>query len=482
MRIKGAILLLAAAVALMGSGGSLYASCGSLVIAHGTSGTTSFVNCGTAPIAFAWTHKFGVQRVLAALTVNTSTPAGHDSGANQTQQDQMFVPGAAPGQWFGVSDFGNPGWNGCAFVVPDQAASVCTGAVDPPVLDYALAGVDPAAPNIARLAVLSVDFNEFFGSYVLDQAGAAAGDGDPCSGDAFQFRDTDVSCMPIPAPVVAGAVPGTCSVTGCNVNVTIPDVTSLVANALVDDCNVAEDKATNCPRNLYQGRALLFRHGACTRSTGQALDQKTWVYPAPPASGTLATNGQFFRYAPQDANLNGIQDGAEVTFAPVVFTGTTVQTANIRVPAVAGANDCIFFALGILLDAGGGNLGTSVGESAISPLVSIDVNPVRAGDGTPVTDVVGTINANKSQGKGTVSWSTGIETITSGFNVIGTKKGGGNETKLNASIIPAKEGTTGKGADYTVTFDASQLKGSSSIYIEIVRTDGSKERFGPASF
>jgi len=342
--------------------------------------------------------------------------------------------------------------------------------------------------------VLSVDFNEFFGAHVLDNAGGPAGDGDPCGGDAFSSNPVDVSCSAIPVPAVTGVVPGSCSSTGCSISLAIGDVSALVADSMLDDCNVAEDKATNCPRNLYQGRVLLYKHGACTAGTGAGPDRRAWVYPASPATGTLAVAGNFTVYSVEDGNLNGVLDAGEdgtgggvvnSALDPFVIPGTTTASTSVRVPAVAGASDCIYFALGIQVDAGGQSVNpptnTIFGEKAISPVVSVDTVPVRAGTGTPVTDVVGSINASKSQGKGTVIWSTGIETMTAGFNVIGTKKNGG-ETKLNGSLIAAKEGTTGKGASYTATFDAAQLKGSTSVFVEIVKTDGSKERFGPASF
>ena len=117
----------------------------------------------------------------------------------------------------------------------------------------------------------------------------------------------------------------------------------------------------------------------------------------------------------------------------------------------------------------------------LSPEVSVNPTPVFAGNATPVADLITTIHASKRQGKGTVDWETGIELTTAGFNVIGVGKNG-MERKLNGSLIAAKEGTTGRGASYSATFDAGQLKGSSSVFVEIVKLDGSRERFGPADF
>jgi hypothetical protein len=503
MRTKAVLILLAGAVLFAMPGPSVYASCatgGPLV--HNLTGTTYFNNCGPAPIAFAWGHKTAVQRIIAANNTNSGTVAGMDSGNRQTFDEAMFLMTVdtggtpIPGAYQGQTDFGNPNWDGCGQVAAEGGVnSPCTGFPDWGPLNYALAGVDPATPNIAKVALLSVDWNEFFGAWVLDNAGAPAGDGDPCVGDAFQFNPAPVDCQPIPIPAITGT--GACSAAGCNISIGSPDIGSAIASSVLDDCAVAETDALNCPRNLYQGRILVFKKGACTPSTA-AGNRRTWVYPAAPATGSLTVAPDFTIFSLEDTNLNGVLDANENDGAatppndnangrldPFIIPGTAAANTSIFVPAVPGATDCIFLGMGYQFDQGGGCVNpptcTIFGESVVSPMVSVNTIPIRSGSGTPVTDVVTTIRASKSQGKGTVSWETGIESATSGFNVIGTKKGGG-ETKLNGSLIAATEGTTGKGASYTVTFDGGQLKGSTSVYVEIVKTDGSKERFGPASF
>lgn len=501
MRTKAVLILLAGAALLALPGPNLYASCAAGgPISHNLTSTTWFSNCGPSPVAFVWGQKTSSQRIIGANQTNAGTVAGHDSGNRQTLDEAMFLQtldtggNPIPGAYQGQTDFGNPSWDGCGQVAV-EAASICPGVTDWPPINYALAGSDPATPNIARLAVLSVDWNEFFGAWVLDNAGAPAVDGDPCVGDAFSFKDTPVQCMDIPIPAITGT--GACSAAGCNISIGSPDIGSRIAQSVLDDCLVAEDKALNCPRNLYQGRILVFKHGACTPSAA-AGNRRTWVYPASPATGTLTVAPDFTIFSLEDTNLNGILDANENDGAatppndnangkldPFIIPGTAAANTSIFVPAVPGATDCIFFGMGYQFDPGGGCVNPPTcnifGESVVSPMVSVNTNPVRAGSGTPVTDVVTTIRADKSQGKGTVTWETGIEMTTSGFNVIGTKKGG-QETKLNGTLIAAKEGTTGKGASYSVTFDGGQLKGSTTVYVEIVKTDGSKERFGPASF
>jgi hypothetical protein len=233
---------------------------------------------------------------------------------------------------------------------------------------------------------------------------------------------------------------------------------------------------------------------SASTSASAAFDRRSWIYPPAPPSGSLVVAGNWMIYSQEDANLDGLltagEDGTHGgtvngILDPFIVAGTAAATPTVFVPAVNTATDCIFFALGIGMDtnklAVDPPTNSIFGDIVISPVVSVNGNPIHVSTGTPVSDVVTVITASKSQGKGSVNWETGIEMTTSGFNVIGTKKNGG-ETKLNGSLIAAKEGTTGRGATYTVTFDAAQLKGSSSVFVEIVKTDGSKERFGPASF
>jgi len=503
MRTKGVVLLFAGMMVLAIPAGSLYASCPNAPIQHNFGGTTWFQNCGPSPIAYAWMHKRGVQRVINTGGGSGNTASGHDSGRNQTLPEGMFLQtndtngNPIPGAYQGQSDFANPNWDGCpqkpeffeVAAIPDQC-----GTTDYAPLNYVLAGVDPLFPNVAKVAALSVDYNQLLGAWLLDHAGAPPISPFDCAGATFQFNPAPVDCLPIPVPQITGT--GACSAAGCNIGIGAGDVSALVGNSILDDCAVAESADVNCPRNLYQGRVLVFRHGACTPATGDAFDRRTWIYPVSGTNLNVAPN--FTQFSLEDGDLDGVldpnendganppADNANGRLDPFVIPGTAVASTSIFVPAVPGAPDCIFLGMGILLDAGGGIVNpptnTIFGESVVSPIVSLNNNPIRAGSATPVSDLVTTITATKlPQGKGKVDWSTGIEMTTSGFNVIGTKKGGG-EVKINASLIEAQEGTTGKGASYSVTFEPGQLKGSSSVYVEIVKTNGSKERFGPASF
>lgn len=492
MRLKwsrGISLMAVAAMISMIPSGQAMANCTNQGLATINGLTNHFVNCGPAPTTFIWFHGRGIQGVIGAEnTANQgNTPSGHDSANRSGIVDGTFSEFGAPGEYYGGGDMGNQGWDGCIQNIPD-GISTCNGGQNYGVQDYVMAGVDPAFPNIARMVAVSVDFNEVLLGWVLDNAGAPVADGDFCVGDALSGNPNMMSCNPIPAPAITGSSP---VAGGVNINLGIGATDGI---EILDDCLIAEDKATNCPRNLYAGRVVVYRHGGCTAAQSATLDRRAFVYPASPATGTLAITDRWIVYSVEDGNLNGILDAGEdgtnggvvnAALDPFIVAGTNQASTTIRVPTVAGATDCIFLGVAIGLDNNKLSVNpptnTIFGEMVLSPMVSVNPNPVRSGTGTPVADLVTVIHANKSQGKGTVDWETGIEMSTAGFNVIGTKKGG-QETKLNGTLIAAKEGTTGKGASYTVTFDAGQLKGSSTVYVEIVKTDGSKERFGPASF
>jgi hypothetical protein len=122
---------------------------------------------------------------------------------------------------------------------------------------------------------------------------------------------------------------------------------------------------------------------------------------------------------------------------------------------------------------------TLYGEVVLSPMVSVNPAPIVIGGVTLAPDVIADLTATKFPGGATVEWVTDSERMTAGFNVFGVKRGG-RELRLNPTLILAKEGTSGRGAGYFASFVAGQLKGCASIYVELVGTDGSRKRFGPA--
>jgi len=452
---------------------------------HGLS--SSFEQCGPSAVGFGWFHGRAVQRIIGADNVfNSNQASGHDSGLSQ----DIFLPGPnggpANGSYVGDPDFNNPGWDGCIANIPENSSG-CGGSINWGVLNIVITGVEPEAPNVARMAVLSVDFNQFFLTHILDNAGALAVDGDPCGGDGLSFLPNPVYCTPIPVPEITGTSHDT---GGANISLQIGSTAGI---PILDDCLIAEDRAINCPRNLYVGRVLMYKRGACTPGAASGFDRRVWVYPAAPASGTLNVVPNWQVFSNEDGNLNGVLDAGEDgthggavngALDPLIIPGMDPANASAFVPLFTLTTDCLYFALTVGLDANHSAINppanTLLGEMVLSPEVSVNPTPIHYSS-ISVGDLITSIRASKRQGKGTVDWETGIELTTAGFNVIGVANNGA-ERKLNGSLIAAKEGTTGRGASYSATFDAGQLKGSISVLVEMVKLDGSRERFGPASF
>jgi hypothetical protein len=456
---------------------------------HGLS--SSFEQCGPNAVGFGWFHGRAVQRIIGAYDLaNTRNQAsGHDSGPNQTIADNIFLNGPnggpANGSYVADADFLNPRWDGCISNIAERPSG-CAGPTNLGVLDFVISGVVPEAPNVARMALLSVDFNESFGTHIFDNAGAPAVDGNPCGADAFSFLPYPVICTPIPVPAILGS-----STVGSNVLLGIGATSDI---PLLDDCLIAEDRTINCPRNLYVGRVLMFRHGACDLGAADSFDPRVWIYPPSPAYGTLNVLPNWSVYSIEDANLNGLLDPGEDgshggvvngMLDPFIIPGTDATNIIVYTPVVPGASDCIFFALAIGLDSNHLAIdppaNTLFGEMVISPEVSFNPLPYWPHNGTPVADQVTTIQANKTRGTATVDWETAAELATAGFNLIAVKNNG-SEWKLNDSLIAAREGTTGKGGSYGVSYDVVSLKGAHAVFVELVKLDGSKERFGPADW
>jgi hypothetical protein len=487
---KSVRIVLVAVLGLATAVGAARASCLSLPIQHGLV-STSFEQCGANAAAFVWFHGRGVQRIISdGGFYSGNTPAGHDSGRNQTLADYVMLEGlngAANGSYYGQTDYANPYWDGCILNIPENPLG-CGRGQDYGVLDYVISGVDPLSPNVARIALLSVDFNEFFQFYALDNAGAPAVDGDACVGDPFSFLLVPVNCAPIPAPTL---VSSSGDDLGVNVTLGLGDTSGL---PILDDCAIAETRSTNCPRNLYAGRVLVYKRGTCAVGEVSTFDRRVYLYPPAPAFGTTAVDANWRMLSPEDQNYNEVLDAGEDgsngglvngQLDRILASGTSPTTLSFRVSRVHDSLNCLYFGMAIGLDANHLNIdpppSTLFGEMVLSPMVSVNPAPVMIGAEAPTPDFITDLTATKTSGGVKVQWITPSENATAGFDVLGLKKNG-RENLLNSTLIPAKEGTTGRGALYSVTFDSGQLKGCKSIAVELVGTDESRTRFGPVGF
>lgn len=89
------------------------------------------------------------------------------------------------------------------------------------------------------------------------------------------------------------------------------------------------------------------------------------------------------------------------------------------------------------------------------------------------------LKALRNAGNVGISFKTTTEIGLAGFNIIAS--GNGKELKLNAALI-APRGSNGGGAAYTLDFRIGEFKGSRSVIVESVLTNGTTLRSGSASF
>ena len=81
------------------------------------------------------------------------------------------------------------------------------------------------------------------------------------------------------------------------------------------------------------------------------------------------------------------------------------------------------------------------------------------------------------KGSGTLDWRTRFETNVAGFNVVTLDTRG--RAQQNTAIIPCEECITGNGHVYE--FIIPKHKSGHSIFIEMLRSNGTVQVFGPAA-
>jgi hypothetical protein len=97
---------------------------------------------------------------------------------------------------------------------------------------------------------------------------------------------------------------------------------------------------------------------------------------------------------------------------------------------------------------------------------------------TQVLDARIRFSPPRAKRKEFVEWSTDQEAALSGFNLIALSPGG-QRRQLNTEPIDCAECTTGRGHSYSILLDAPGA--SRAIYIEVLYLDGHSELFGPAA-
>jgi putative metal-binding protein len=335
-----------------------------------------FTGCGETAYAFFWRHQHAVQRLVSGSLLEG--PAGADSGSSSTVADYVMTPGAVPGDYFGNTDWSNAGTDGCILNSPESDIGCGTGQPSPPVHDFVLAGRMTSDPATALAAVVSVDFNEMFQLWILDNAGAPSVDGNACGGDAFSYKTPpEIPCAAIPRPVFNTV---SCDAQACTVNLSVAP--SQVP--ILDDCDVAESRALNCTgpagdrRDLFVGRQLFFKKASCLTPPA---DTRTYIMTPTPSPGTITPN--FIAYSVEDANLNGSLDPGEDgsnggtvngRLDPYILTGNAAETRTVSIPVSLIPDACVYLGVGLALD----RLPVAPGEPVVTPLVSMNTTPLRA--------------------------------------------------------------------------------------------------------
>lgn len=476
-RILGLALVISVAGFLATTPG--HANCAAPVGVYlGFSGNGYVGSCGDVPYFYWWGHQAGVQNVMNP-NGTVAGVFGNDSGYMSTLADNWIIPEGSgiPQSYQWYQDFNNYGGDGCPLLKTEADISCANGSTPtPPAVDMVVAGYDLANPLVGKAVVLSVDFSEGNGAYIFDLANAESVVGESCA-DAFNYTGP-YPCGELPVPMVTSTAG--CDAAGCTLNVTVGSHSV----GFYDDCAVANSAPLNCPRNLYVGRQLFVKRAACDATSPAnvgTFDTRTYIMTWDPYAGTGTVTSNFVPYAPQDLNLNGIQDGTELAHVPVILTDNAAQTIPVFIPKIADGG-CAYLGVGLRIDqfpsatACGG-----VCKQVVTPLVSANGIPISLDSATPAADRVINLAASKATGKAIVSWDTTAELTTAGFNLIGVKKSGG-QVQLNSALIPALKGTTGESASYSINLGARDLKGSIAVYVELVKISGAKELFGPASF
>ena len=443
---------------------------------------TYYDQAGDNPYIFYWGHRAAKQGVLGH-NATTAGLWGNDSGhVSNGVASSFLTPGGVgePGQYIVLWDWNNYGSDGCLMLNQEADISCATGIATLPVHDQVLAVSDPLTLQ-ARAHVISVDGSEPNQFWVLDQAGAASIDGYACGEDMNAYNYEPFVPGPIPVPQVVSNLG--CTEAGCTLNVTVGPH----AVPILTDCEVAASKLINCvgpaddPRNMYGGRQLFVKRAACDATSAAniaSFDARTFVFDE--IAETVALG--FVPYAPQDLNLNGLVDAGEAAHVPVILAGNDAVTVPVLIPKIAGATDCAYLGVGLRLDNSpfpdkcGGAC-----QSVLTPVVSVNPIPVALDSATPSADRVVNLTASRTAAEANVAWDTTAELSTAGFNLIGVKKNG-DRVAISASMIVALEGTTGLGAQYSIDLSPKDLKGSTAVYVELVKTSGATELFGPVSF
>lgn len=169
----------------------------------------------------------------------------------------------------------------------------------------------------------------------------------------------------------------------------------------------------------------------------------------------------------------GTNSGWTITGSPVAY-GT--GAASVTAPAM-GPGSAVYFALQPIA-AGMDNSGGGYGPTAYVTGFSGQSSP-GLGITAAAIDLL-SFGAVSGVGKAVITWETGSEVDTAGFNVYRSANANGIKVKINDALIPAQGGPA-SGASYEIVDTRVSVNTKYFYTLEEVETDNDHNVYGPVS-
>ncbi|MBN2384529.1 hypothetical protein JXQ70_16770 [bacterium] len=227
--------------------------------------------------------------------------------------------------------------------------------------------------------------------------------------------------------------------------------------------------------------------GGCTGTAAPWTVELTWTEPLHTSYDTGAASEYMYGYRLYYQVLPWDQlSGLPPTVPTSNETGWTLLPAGNLVAAGAGGatiqldgtvgptiNQVMFFALAVV---GAGSEGATpfqtgfVGRSSLNAL-----GPLPGSDPGAITLI--SFGADSINGKAHISWETGSEVNTAGYNLLRSDSMAGLKFKVNDALIPA-QGSAGSGAAYQFVDNTVNAGNTYLYWLEEVENNSEKTTYG----
>jgi hypothetical protein len=288
----------------------------------------------------------------------------------------------------------------------------------------------------------------------------------PARRSLFTVSSSPLTCLRPSIPEIQGL--DRCDSRGCTLQVAL--------GRLLKSPGCTEAGASR--RRSSWRRALFIARSPCDAVWSGATARPD-SREADSAASPAAIPGEFTPYSAHDLNLNGLADGNEEPFSPLILPADTDAVTTIHVPRVARATDCAYLAVALV------SIGAAseVPMEGMQPISSFEVSgaPISLNSEIPPADRINSVRALVNAGGATVAWDTSAEFTTVGFRLIGEDEAG-QRFELSRRVIPARERFSGKSASYEFDACGDAARDAVFLHVEILRTDGRGESTGPVPF